>query len=156
MRSSIIMVLFSLFTLHASAQKKPALVEFGNPQGISTPTGYSHVAVVDLGNCRMLIMSGQVALNAQGELVGENDFTKQTEQVFRNIQQILQAYGGSFQHLVKTNYYITDANMVPRLREIRNQFINIKNPPASTLVEVKGLFRKELMIEVEATAILPK
>jgi len=138
------------------AQKKPDLVQYVNPPVVSQPSGYSHVAVVDLGNSKMLIISGQVPLNAKGQLVGENDFAKQTEQVFLNLQQILQSFGGSMQHVVKTGIFLTDASNVPLFREIRSKYVNMKNPPASTLVEVKGLFRKDILIEIEATAIIPK
>ncbi|MGB4772281.1 MAG: RidA family protein [Chitinophagaceae bacterium] len=138
------------------AQKKPELVQYVNPSVVSQPTGYSHVAVVDLGNSKMLIISGQVPLNAKGQLIGENDFAKQTEQVFLNLQQILQSFGGGMQHVVKTGIFVTDASNVPLFREIRSKYVNMKNPPASTLVEVKGLFRKDILIEIEATAIIPK
>ena len=145
-----------LFSFIANAQKKPELVQYVNPAVVSKPTGYSHVAVVDLGNSKMLIISGQVPLNAEGQLIGENDFAKQTEQVFLNIQQILQSFGGTMQHVVKTGIFLTDASNVPIFREIRSKYVNMKNPPASTLVEVKALFRKDILIEIEATAIIPK
>jgi 2-iminobutanoate/2-iminopropanoate deaminase len=149
--SSMVLTLSSV-----KAQKKPDLVQYVNPPVVSQPTGYSHVAVVDLGNSKMLIISGQVPLNAKGQLVGENDFAKQTEQVFMNLQQVLQSFGGSMQHVVKTGIFLTDATNVPLFREIRSKYVNMKNPPASTLVEVKGLFRKDILIEIEATAIIPK
>ncbi len=149
--SSMVLTLSSV-----KAQKKPDLVQYVNPPVVSQPTGYSHVAVVDLGNSKMLIISGQVPLNAKGQLVGENDFAKQTEQVFMNLQQVLQSFGGSMQHVVKTGIFLTDATNVPLFREIRSKYLNMKNPPASTLVEVKGLFRKDILIEIEATAIIPK
>ena len=149
--SSMVLTLSSV-----KAQKKPDLVQYVNPPVVSQPTGYSHVAVVDLGNSKMLIISGQVPLNAKGQLVGENDFAKQTEQVFMNLQQVLQSFGGSMQHVVKTGIFLTDATNVSLFREIRSKYVNMKNPPASTLVEVKGLFRKDILIEIEATAIIPK
>ena len=149
--SSMVLTLSSV-----KAQKKPDLVQYVNPPVVSQPTGYSQVAVVDLGNSKMLIISGQVPLNAKGQLVGENDFAKQTEQVFMNLQQVLQSFGGSMQHVVKTGIFLTDATNVPLFREIRSKYVNMKNPPASTLVEVKGLFRKDILIEIEATAIIPK
>lgn len=155
---SLLFILSSMVLTLSSvkAQKKPDLVQYVNPPVVSQPTGYSHVAVVDLGNSKMLIISGQVPLNAKGQLVGENDFAKQTEQVFLNLQQILQSFGGTMQHVVKTGIFLTDATNVPLFREIRRKYVNMNNPPASTLVEVKGLFRKDILIEIEATAIIPK
>lgn len=146
----------SIFTVQATAQKKAEIVRYGNPPAVSKPTGYSHVAEVDLGNCRMLIISGQVPLNEKGELVGGSDFSLQTEQVFINLQSILNAYGGTMKHVVKTGIFLTDAANVQKFREIRSRYVNAEHPPASTLVEVKGLFRKDILIEIEATAIIPK
>jgi enamine deaminase RidA (YjgF/YER057c/UK114 family) len=144
------------FALQLQAQKKPALVAFSNPTSVRVPKGYSHAAVIDLGNSKMLIISGQIAFDLNGELVGKNDFEKQTVQVFTNLKNILEAHGGKMENIVKTGVFITDAVNIPLYREIRNRYIDPKNPPASTAVVVKELFGPGLMIEVEATAIIPK
>jgi enamine deaminase RidA (YjgF/YER057c/UK114 family) len=138
------------------AQKKPTLVSFSNPPSVRLPKGYSHAAAIDLGNSKMLIISGQIAHDLNGELVGSNDFEKQAVQVFTNLKNILEAHGGKMENIVKTGVFITDAANIPLYREIRNKYIDIKNPPASTAVVVKELFGPGLMIEVEATAIIPK
>lgn len=138
------------------SQTNAPTIAFRNPNTVSAPTGYSHVAEIDLGNCTMLLISGQVAIDAGGSLVGKNDLAKQTEQVFANIKKILTASGGTMDHLVKTGIFIKDASQIQLFREVRNKFINAKNPPASTLVEVSRLFRDDLLIEIEATAIIPK
>jgi 2-iminobutanoate/2-iminopropanoate deaminase len=138
------------------SQTNSPLVSFRNPNTVSAPTGYSHVAEIDLGNCTMLLISGQVALDANGTLIGKNDLAKQTEQVFINIKNILLASGGNMEHLVKTGIFMRDASQILLFRDIRNKFINPKNPPASTLVEVSRLFREDILIEIEATAIIPK
>lgn len=143
-------------SIQGFSQTHTPIIAFRNPNTVSTPTGYSHVAEIDLGNCTMLLISGQVALDASGALVGKNDLTKQTEQVFINIKNILAASGGNMDHLVKTGIFMRDASQIQLFREIRNKFINTKNPPASTLVEVSRLFRDDLLIEIEATAIIPK
>jgi 2-iminobutanoate/2-iminopropanoate deaminase len=151
--------LFSIclfLSIQSFSQTHTPIIAFRNPNTVSTPTGYSHVAEIDLGNCTMLLISGQVALDAAGTLVGRNDLTKQTEQVFTNIKNILAASGGTMDHLVKTGIFMRDASQIQLFREIRNKFINTKNPPASTLVEVSRLFRDDLLIEIEATAIIPK
>jgi 2-iminobutanoate/2-iminopropanoate deaminase len=155
-RKQLILTIYLISSQLLYAQKKPELVQFVNPQVVASPTGYSHVAVVDLGNSRMLIISGQVPLDEKGQLKGGQDFGSQTEQVFENLQKVIKSFGGTMNHLVKTGIFLTDAANVPLFREIRNKYVNIKNPPASTLVEVKGLFRKDILIEIEATAIIPK
>jgi 2-iminobutanoate/2-iminopropanoate deaminase len=119
------------------------------------PAGYSQAAVINLGTAKMVIMSGQVALDKQGNLIGKDDLATQTEQVFRNIKAIVEAAGGTMDNIVKLSYFITDASKVKVVRTVRDQFVNIKTPPASTLVEVSRLFRDDLLIEIEATAVIP-
>lgn len=147
----------SLFmSIQGFSQTNTPIVSFRNPSTVSTPTGYSHVAAIDLGNCTMLLISGQVALDANGSLIGKNDLAKQTEQVFINIKNILAASGGTMDHLVKTGIFMRDVSQIQLFRDVRNKFINARNPPTSTLVEVSRLFRDDILIEIEATAIIPK
>lgn len=115
------------------------------------PLGYSHVAEVRGG--RTLYISGQVALDNEGNLVGRGDFGAQTVQVFENLTARLKEGGATFKDVVKLNYYLTDASDLQTLRDTRNRYLNTDNPPASTLVVVKQLFREEFLIEVEAVAV---
>jgi enamine deaminase RidA (YjgF/YER057c/UK114 family) len=151
---TILAMLVSL-AIQSKAQPAPN-VQFINPETVSTPRSYSHAAIIDLGNCKMVIMSGQVALDAKGNLVGANDIAKQTEQVFRNIKSVVEAAGGKIDHLVKLGYFTTDVTRINDIRAIRDQFITSKTKPASTLVQVNKLFREDVLIEIEATAIIPK
>jgi enamine deaminase RidA (YjgF/YER057c/UK114 family) len=130
-------------------------VKLVNPPALATPKGYSHAAVIDLGTAKMVIMSGQVALDKQGNLVGKDDLEKQTEQVFRNIKSIVEANGGNMNNVIKLGYFITDVSKISIVRTVRDQFINTQQPPASTLVQVNKLFRDDVMIEIEATAVIP-
>ncbi len=141
-----------LLTLSTFSQN----VKLVNPPTVSTPKSYSHAAVIDLGNCTMLIISGQVALDKQGNLVGSGDIGKQTAQAFQNIKSILESEGGTMSNIVKLGYFVTDMSNIQDLRKTRDQFINTKNLPASTMVQVSRLFREDLLIEIEATAIIPK
>ena len=150
-----IMAIFISLALTTKAQTA-SNVQLINPENVATPRGYSHAAVIDLGNCKMVIMSGQVALDTKGNLVGANDIAKQTEQVFRNIKSIVEAAGGKMDHVVKLGYFTTDVSRIADVRTIRDQFINTKTPPASTLVQVNKLFREDVLIEIEATAVIPK
>ena len=150
----LLMALISI--LNGYSQKKPDLVHFENPGFLSTPKGYSHVARIDMGNAWMLIISGQVALDKEGNLVGKDDFARQTDMVYDNIIRIIKDAGGNKDHLVKTGIFILDNANMPVLREIRNKYINIQKPPASTLVQVDKLYRDDLLIEIEATAVIPK
>jgi enamine deaminase RidA (YjgF/YER057c/UK114 family) len=123
-----------------------------NPDSVHPPTGYTHVVEVQPG--RVAYISGQVALNKAGELVGEGDIVAQTRQVFENIGSALDALGADFSDVVKLNYYAVDVARLAEIRAVRNEFLKTP-PPASTFVVVKGLVRPELLIEIEATVALP-
>lgn len=132
--------------------KEKATIRLFNPPALAAPVGYSHVAEIRGG--RMLYISGQVALDAAGNLVGEGDFVAQTEQVFANLNAALEAAGTDFGSVFKLNVYVLDMVNLLIVREIRNRYVNEDVPPASTAVEVKRLFREEFLIEVEAVAVV--
>lgn len=131
-------------------------VTFLNPSTVGKPFGYSHAVIVDIGKNNMVIMSGQVGLDKDGKLAGNGDLASQTEQIFTNIKNIVEAAGGSMNDLVELNYYLMDASQVQLVRGIRDKFVNTKQPPASTLVQVSRLFRDDILIEIKATAIIKK
>jgi reactive intermediate/imine deaminase len=155
MKIAILFFLLFLSTL-GWAQLDTSIVKFINSASVSTPKGYSHASIVDLGNCKMVIISGQVPLDNQGNLIGKGNFKKQTEQVFVNIKSIVIEAGGTMDHVVKLGIYLVDIAEIQTLRGVRDKFINLKNPPASTLVQVNKLFREDVLIEIEATAVIPK
>src|SRR5688572_4024383 len=130
--------------------------DFYNPSSVSKPKGYSHASVIDLGRSKMILLSGQIALDSTGTLVGKGNLEKQTQQVFVNISNILREVGGSMNNIVKLNYYLIDVKQIQVVRDIRDKFINLENPPTSTLVQVTKLFRDDLLIEIEATAVIQK
>lgn len=152
----LLLLVFCFVTTRIFSQNETKPVKFVNPAGVAKPTGYSHSAIVDLGNSRMVIVSGQVALDSAGNLVGKGDFAKQAEQVFTNIRHILRAAGGDMQHIVKTGIFVVDLSRIQAFREVRNRFLNSQNPPASTLVQVSRLYREDLLLEIEVTAIIPR
>jgi enamine deaminase RidA (YjgF/YER057c/UK114 family) len=123
---------------------------FDNPAGLSTPRGYTHVVDVPAG--RTLYISGQVAFDAEGNVVGKGDVRAQTEQVFRNLEIALKSAGASMADVVKTNWYVRDASQLAIYREVREKYFGTGPRPASTLVEVKGLVRDDLLLEIEAIA----
>jgi 2-iminobutanoate/2-iminopropanoate deaminase len=133
-----------------------SIVNFKNPSSVAMPKGYSHAAVIDLGNCQMIVLSGQVPLDDNGNLVGQGNFEKQSEQVMLNIKNILSELGGTMDDIIRLGIYTTDVSQMQAFRDVRDKFINLQSPPTSTLVEVSKLFRGDVLIEVEATAIIPK
>ena len=119
------------------------------------PVGYSHVAKVNRGT--MVYLAGQVSSDASGALVGEGNFEAQAEQVFRNLKTAIEAAGGAMADIVKLNIYLVaevDQAAVPKLRAIRDRYVNVEKPPASTLVVVSRLARPGWLIEIEAVAAL--
>jgi 2-iminobutanoate/2-iminopropanoate deaminase len=152
----IILFQFLFISIVGFSQADTSIIKFINPSTVAAPRGYSHSVQVDLGNCKMLLTSGQVALDKQGNLVGKGDLAKQAEQVFTNIKNIVEEAGGNMDDLVKISFYIIDVSQIQIIRNVRDKFINVKKPPASTLVQVSKLFRDDLLIEIEATAIIPK
>ena len=78
----------------------------------------------------------------------------QTRQLFDNLQTGLQAVGAGFEQVVKLTYYLVDATQLPVVREVRDQYVNLQQPPASTAVEVRRLFLDDLLIEEEAVAVI--
>lgn len=125
---------------------------FINPETISKPTGYTHV--VEATGSRIIHISGQVALDAQGNSVGIDDMQAQAEQVFQNLDAALKAVNASFEDVVKLTYFVVDISQMQTVRDVRNRYINTAQPPASTAVEVRQLVRKEWLLEVEAVAVL--
>ena len=130
------------------------VARFNNPTAISRPSGYSHVVEVTGG--RTIYISGQVALDRQGNVVGPGDFRAQAQQVFENLRLALEASGASFKDVVKLNNYLVDMSQLPALRDVRDQFVNTATPPASTTVEVRKLYRDDILLEVEAIAVVPQ
>lgn len=124
---------------------------FHSPDTLPPPFGYSHA--VEATGGRTVYVSGQVPLDAKGELVGAGDFAAQVQQVFLNIEHALEAAGVGWDDVVRLNFFVTDLTEIGALREIRDRYVNTESPPASTLVAVAGLFRPDVMFEADAVAV---
>jgi reactive intermediate/imine deaminase len=100
----------------------------------------------------LLLISGQAAIDEQGEIVGAGDFDAQAEQTFRNLARVLEAGGSDLEHVVKVTIFLTDMANFPKIVELRGKWF--KPPyPADTIVEVRSLALPELEIEIEAIAV---
>jgi len=151
----LLLLPFLIIVKTAFSQADTSIIKFINPSVLAAPHGYSQTAQIDLGNCKMIIISGQVAFDNKGALVGKDDFEKQAEQVFLNLKNTVESAGGTMDNVVKLGIYVIDMCQIQTLRAVRDKFVNLKHPPASTLVQVNKLFRDDVLIEVEATAIIP-
>lgn len=125
-----------------------------NPDGLAKPFGpFAQVTIARPG--RVVHVSGAVALDVDGNVVGLDDLLAQTRQVMENLRIALEAADADFSHVVKITNYVTDASRYPEIAPIRQEYL--REPyPASTLIEVQNLIYPELMIEIEATAIVPE
>lgn len=121
------------------------------PAGSPPAAGYSH-AVSASG--RLIVVSGQVPLDADGNLVGAGDPEAQVRQVFRNIAAALADANATMADVIKLGFFLTDLADLPVVRRVRDEFIEVATPPASTLVQVSGLVNPEFRVEIEALAAL--
>jgi 2-iminobutanoate/2-iminopropanoate deaminase len=123
-----------------------------NPDGLPAPVGpYSNV--VTTGPGRLVFVAGQIALDANGELVGAGDIAAQTRQVMENIRLALEAAGATFADVVRVVNYITDVSLFGEMAAVRKEYL-VEPYPASALVEVSALMFPEVLIEIEATAVV--
>ena len=124
-----------------------------NPK-LSKPSGiFSPGVKVPAGN--LVFVSGQVSRNAQGETVGKGDIKAQTRQVLENVNSVLESAGATMDDVVKVSVFVTNLEEhFSQIHEVRAQYFK-KDYPASTMVEVKGLANKDLLIEIEAVAVIP-
>jgi 2-iminobutanoate/2-iminopropanoate deaminase len=124
-----------------------------NPPGAPEPLGpYVHVTVAPPGG-KLVFCSGAVAFGPDGRVVGEGDIVAQTRQTMENLRLALEAAGASFADVVKITNFVTDVTEYPKIAPVREEFLQAPYP-ASTMVEVKGLMYPELMIEIEAVAVV--
>ena len=152
---AIMKTLFA-FLLLLAAISLSAQTEFLKPSGLAPAHGYSHAVVTKPG--KLIFLSGQVANDPSGQLVGKGDLKVQTEQVFANLNAALAAAGATFNDVVKITWYIKGYKPedLPVLRGVRDKYVNTAQPPASTLIGVASLFQEGYLLEVDAIAVLPE
>jgi reactive intermediate/imine deaminase len=127
-----------------------------NPSTVAAPIGaYSHVVRVETADATWIHVSGQLALGADGKMVGAGDLRAQTEQVFENLARILEANGATFEDVVKINSFLTTLDDLSAMREVRARYVPA-DPPASTSVQVLALFHPDALIEVDLVAVVAR
>jgi len=149
MKRTARVVTLLLFTVALSAEGKVA-VKRTNPDTLHKPRGYTHL--VEASGGRTLYVSGQIALDREGNLVGKGDLKAQLKQVFENLGAALAAGGAGFEDVVKITIFMTDLRDIASFREARDRYFP-KALPASTLVQVSRLAYPELLVEIEAVAV---
>lgn len=134
----------------------PTLDRITAATGLAPGPGYAH-AVVTTG--RIAFVAGQVAVDADGTLVGAGDLGAQTRQALTNLERVLTALGAGWPDVARLGWYVLDAGQVQFVRDARDALLRPAlgdSPnPASTLVQVAALFRPEFLVEVDAIVALP-
>ena len=125
-----------------------------NPETVAAPIGtYSQAVRVETGDAVWISISGQIAIDREGNLVGRGDMRAQTRQVFENLNAILEANGATFADVVKIGTYLTTLDDLAGMREVRGEYLTAE-PPASTAVQVVALVVPDAMIEVDLVAVV--
>lgn len=126
-----------------------------NPNTLLTPRGYSHVVTVE-GAGKLVFISGQVAVDKEGKIVGQGDLKAQIKKAAENLVAALASVGATPADIVKTNTYIVNYSQsdYAAMREARSVLFPSGEPPASTLIGVKSLAINGLLVEIEAIAAL--
>jgi enamine deaminase RidA (YjgF/YER057c/UK114 family) len=120
---------------------------------MAKPAGpYSNVTVAPPGG-KLVFTAGAVAFDEAGEVVGVGDVVAQAERMMQNLELALEAAGASFDDVTKITMYMVDVQDYPRVAPVRERYLGAPHP-ASTLIEVKGLMYPELLIEIEAIAVV--
>ncbi|HEX7255673.1 MAG TPA: RidA family protein [Gaiellaceae bacterium] len=130
---------------------EPPRPAFASPADLPPPSGYSHVVSIPAG--RLVWTSGQVPLEAGGGIA--EGWEAQARTAFANVGRALAAAGATWTDVVKLTIYVVDVSQLETIRAVRDEFVDTASPPTSSLVQVAGLFRPDVLIEVEAVAHLP-
>lgn len=127
-----------------------------NPKDFTEIMGaYSHGLKVDIADSEMIFVTGQIAMDKNGNSVAPNDITAQAEFIFQNIQKILSEGGASIDDVVKAVIYVTNMSDFKAISAVRNKYF-AKAKPVSTLVEINKTVKEGCNLEIEVIAIKKK
>jgi 2-iminobutanoate/2-iminopropanoate deaminase len=127
-----------------------------NPNNFTKALGsYSHGLSVNIGDSEMIFVTGQIAMDKDGNAVAPNDIQAQTEFVFQNIEKILKEADSDLNDVVKAVIYVRDISKFKEISPIRNKYFEISRP-VSTLIEVSNFVKEGCDIEIEVIAIKKK
>ncbi|MCH8898060.1 MAG: RidA family protein [Chloroflexi bacterium] len=126
--------------------------EFINPPDLATPPSNMYNHVVKVGNT--VYIAGQVSRGLDGRTVHVGDPEAQIRQVWANLEKAVKAAGGTLRDIVKTTTYVVGAENLGKIRAVRADLLPPEGRPTSTTLLVVGLADPDLLVEVEAVAVL--
>jgi 2-iminobutanoate/2-iminopropanoate deaminase len=127
--------------------------QISNPNLPAPMRGGAYSSGVEAPAGRTIYVSGQVSLDAEGNVVGEGDVKLQTETVLEHVKTVVEEAGGGMEDIVKVTVFITDMGLYDEIHEVRRRYF--EEPfPASSMVEVSALIDPRLIIEIEAVAVV--
>lgn len=108
---------------------------------------------IEVSGGRLIYISGQVAWDARGNVVGKGDIRVQARQAFENIKRVYARAGATLKDIIKLNVYITTLDHRLAVLEVRREYLGDHNPPSTTVV-VTSLVEPDLLIEIDATGMV--
>lgn len=127
---------------------------YDNPETVPAPGGhYTNVIRIESGDTVTLHLSGQIAVDDDGEVIAPGDMAKQSEVVMEIIGRLLSAHGAGFDDIVNIRTFLTDMDRLRDYGTVRRRYFH-GEPPTSTTVEVTRLFKPGAILEVEVVAVI--
>lgn len=124
-----------------------------SPKGFTVKTGsYSHGLLVSDGSTDWIFVTGQIAMDADGNVVSPGDIAGQAEFIFQNISRILAEAEATLDDVVKAQIFITDMSLFGKVSPVRNKYF-VNSQPVSTMLEVNSMVKEGCMLEIEVIAI---
>ena len=132
------------------------VVQHLNPEGLNKNPAFTNVVVVS-GAAKTIYIGGQDAVDASGAIVGKGDLRAQTEQIFKNLEIVLNAAGATVHDVIKWNIYVVQGqNLAPGFEVFQRVWGQHPNPPLITGVFVAGLAHPDFLVEIDAVAVIPE
>lgn len=132
------------------------VVEYLNPDGMHRNPAFTQAILIPAG-ARTLIIGGQNAVDEDGQIVGKGDIGAQTTKALENLQRCLAAAGAALEQLVQVRIYLSgDVDLRPGFGAWMALWGQRSNPPTVTGIRVHGLASPDLLVEIEAMAVLPE
>ena len=148
-RKILLLIPLVVFGKLSHAQEK----QFINPDSLP-PLSKNYTQAIKVSGGNTIYIAGQTSVNEKKEIIGKGDFNAQVKKTLANLRTVLAAAKASPADLVKINIYVVDLN-ADKLLILRDQLKNFvgDRPPVSTLIGVQALFNKDVMVEIDATAV---